>query len=272
MEDLLKKYGGIPNLKKHLDFFYQRVCHERGIKHYFFGVNLENVIRDQISFRSFVMRKPEHMYRDIPMQVATIAIRVKPNVFEDVMKTLEAQLKVMGVHWKEIPRMAHAIIEVAEETRSAPTDTVKTTIDPALATLDALEKALVKKGITSKRTPSGEMGINKGNNVAYPIFLSLATTARKLTLIGRGYAREGVDEAEIHKIIEAAHKRLPFLPLVIKKDSEGTFIEATHVVDYAGAGIPIRMLINLVKEFSWRFDEVMAMDKDERMINLVRDV
>lgn len=272
MEDLLKKYGGLPNLKKHLDFFYQKVCQERGIKHYFFGVNLDNVIKDQVNFRSFVMRKPEHMYRDLPTQVATVSIRVKPNVFEDVMKTLQAQLKIMGVHWKEIPRMSHHIIEIAEETRSAPTDTIKTIIDPALASLDILQKAFAKKGLTSSVKATGELSLQVGNSVAYPIFIQLAASTKKITLVGRGYARAGVEVSDIQKIMDAAMTRFPFFALELKKDDEGMFIEGKHLIDYAGAGIPTRMLLNLVKEFSWRFEEVMAQDKDERLINLVRDV
>lgn len=253
MEDLLKKYGGLPNLKKHLDFFYQKVCQERGIKHYFFGVNLDNVIKDQVNFRSFVMRKPEHMYRDLPMQVATVSIRVKPNVFEDVMKTLQAQLKIMGVHWKEIPRMSHHIIEIAEETRSAPTDTVKTIIDPALASVDVLQKAFTKKGLTCSVKETGELSLRAGNSVAYPISIQLNASSKQIVVLGRGYARAGVEGAEVQKIIDAAMTRFPFFALELKKDDEEMFIEAKHPVDYAGAGIPTRMLLNLVKEFSWRF-------------------
>ena len=46
MEDLLKKYGGIKNLKKHLNFFYKKVSEEKRIKHYFFGIDVKNVIND----------------------------------------------------------------------------------------------------------------------------------------------------------------------------------------------------------------------------------
>jgi len=41
MEDLLKKYGGIKNLKKHLNFFYKKVSEEKRIKHYFFGIDVK---------------------------------------------------------------------------------------------------------------------------------------------------------------------------------------------------------------------------------------
>ena len=35
MEDLLKNYGGIKNLKKHLNIFFEKVVEEKNIKHYF---------------------------------------------------------------------------------------------------------------------------------------------------------------------------------------------------------------------------------------------
>ena len=66
MEDLLKRYGGIANLKKHLNFFYKKVCEEKKIKHYFFGINVDNVINDVVNYRSFILRKPDHLYRDYP--------------------------------------------------------------------------------------------------------------------------------------------------------------------------------------------------------------
>ena len=59
MEDLLKKYGGVANLRKHLNFFYKKVCEEKKIKHYFFGINVDNVINDVVNYRSFVLRKPD---------------------------------------------------------------------------------------------------------------------------------------------------------------------------------------------------------------------
>ena len=56
MEDLINKYGGISNLKKQLNLFYEKICEEKKVKHYFFGINIEHAIQDVVNFRSFVMR------------------------------------------------------------------------------------------------------------------------------------------------------------------------------------------------------------------------
>ena len=43
----------------------------------------------------------------------------------------------------------------------------------------------------------------------------------------------------------------------------------TQSIAYTTAGIPTRMLLNVAKDFSWRFAEVMALDKDECLINVL---
>ena len=78
------------------------------------------------------------MYRETPAQTAVPPIRVRSDVFEDVMKALQTQLKSMGIYWRDIPRVAHHIIEVVEETRSKPADMVKSTLDHELVSLDSI--------------------------------------------------------------------------------------------------------------------------------------
>ena len=68
MDDLLKKYGGLPNLRKHLKLFHEKVCEEKGVKHYFFGIQPDLLIADQVNFRSLLMRKLDHFYRETPPQ------------------------------------------------------------------------------------------------------------------------------------------------------------------------------------------------------------
>jgi len=101
--------------------------------------------------------------------------------------------------------------------------------------------------------------------------MRLSTVAKTITLIGKGYAREGVAKEEVVKVAEAAKKKFPFFEFPIKEDELGQYIEMTHVADYAADGLPIRLFLNMLLNFGWRFDEVMALDKDQQMINVVRD-
>ena len=95
--------------------------------------------------------------------------------------------------------------------------------------------------------------------------------AETITLIGKGYAREGVAQEEIIKVAAAAKKKFPFFEFPIKEDEGGQYIEMTHIADYSEDGLPIRLFLTMLLNFGWRFDEVMALDKDQQMINVVRD-
>ena len=87
---------------------------------------------------------------------------------------------------------------------------------------------------------------------------------KTITLYAKGYAREGVDESEILKILQVAKGKLPLFNLHLKKDARGIYIEMRHVSDYSAGGIPIRLFLVLLLSFSWCFEEVMALDKDQQ--------
>jgi len=44
-----------------------------------------------------------------------------------------------------------------------------------------------------------------------------------------------------------------------------------HLSDYSAEGIPIRLFLVLLLSFSWRFEKIMALDKDQLLIHVVKD-
>ena len=275
MEDLLKKYGGIANLKKHLNFFYKKVCEEKNVKHYFFGINVDNVINDVVNYRTFILRKPEHLYRDFPAQTSPASIKVKIPVFEDVVKILQIQMQDgMIVNWRDVPRYSHHVMDAIEETRCKSMDSdAPMSIKAGLVTIEALNEVLTdrKRQVRTEMQENGDLKLGKSWQIAYPFYLRLSTEAKTIMLIGKGYGRDGVSKEEIVKVAEAAKKKFPFFEFPIKEDADGTYIEMTHVADYSGDGVPIRLFLTMLINFGWRFEEVMALDKDQQMINVVRD-
>jgi len=49
------------------------------------------------------------------------------------------------------------------------------------------------------------------------------------------------------------------------------YIEMRHLSDYLAEGIPIRLFLVLLLSFSWRFEEIMAVDKDQLLIHVVKN-
>jgi hypothetical protein len=272
MEVLIKIYGGIQNLKKNLYAFYEKVCEEKKVKHYFFGINIDHAIQDVINFRSFVMRKPEHLYGSSPQQTAPSSIKVRITVFEDVLNILQVQLQSgLKVNWRDAPRFAYHIMEIFEESRCKSMDSVRMTLEPEFVTMHDVNSKLTKLRIRTKLIENGDLMVFQGWGLAYPFSIHLSEAEKVIKLIGKGYAKQGTKDAEVLKVLEYAKSKFPFYEFNLKDDAEGKFIETSHNSDYSAAGIPVRLLITLSQNFSQRFEEVMALDKDQHLINLVRD-
>ena len=272
MEDLIKKYGGVANLKKHLNLFYEKVCEVKKLKHYFFGINIEHAIQDVINYSSFAMRRPEHLYNGAPLQTAPASIKVRIPVFEEVFQLLELQLQAkMQVHWKDVPRFAYHIMEIFEESKCKSMDNVKMSIEPDFVSIERINQLFTKKQVRTKILPNGDLLAFKGYGLEYPTYFKILPSDKKVALLGKAYAREGASTEDILKVLNAAKEKFFYLPFELKQDEEGRFIETMHVADFGPAGLPVRLLLQLAQDFSRRFEEVLALDKDERFINLVRD-
>jgi len=275
MELLLKKCGGINSLKKQLRIFFNKVCEEKRIKHYFFGINVDNVINDVINYKIFILPKPEYLYQAFPIQTSPISIKVRIPVFEEVCRVLQKQLQTeMLVNWRDVPRISHFIMDATEETRCKSMDSgEKTSIASNLVTLEAINEILNhrSRAVHTEYEENGDLKLNRSWRITYPFFLHLSQANKTITLYAKGYAREGVDESEVLKILQAAKNKLPHFNLYLKKDSKGIYVEMCHTSDYSADGIPIRLFLVLLLSFSWRFEEVMALDKDQQLIHVVRD-
>ena len=275
MDKLLKKYSDVKGLKKQIRIFSSKVSEENRIKHYFFGVNIENMISDVINYMVFILPKPEYVYQDFPIQTSPISIKVRIPVFEEVCRVLQKQLQIgMLVSWKDAQRMSHYVMEAIEENRCKSMDSgEKTSIPSNLVDLETINKILnhSSRGVHTKYEENGDLLLDRSWRITYPFFIHLSQENKTFSLYAKGYAREGVDESEILKILQAAKNKLALFNLYLKKDSKGIYIEMRHMSDYSADGIPIRLFIVLLLSFSWRFEEVMALDKDQQLIHVVRD-
>ena len=214
MDKLLKKYSDIKDLKKHIRIFFNKVCEENRIKHYFFGVNLDDMITDVINYMIFILPKPEYVYQDFPIQTSPISIKVRITVFEEVCRVLQKQLQIgMLVSWKDAQRMSHYIMDAAEETRCKSMDSgEKTSIASNLVSLEVINEILNhrSRAVHTEYEENGDLKINRSWRITYPFFLHLSQADKTVTLYARGYGRQGVGENEILKILQSVKNKFPY--------------------------------------------------------------
>ena len=270
MNDLVHKYGGVAGLKKLIETFYQRVCNERGLMHYFFSVPLVQIMADQLTYPHFIMRKPDIDYRKGPKQTGAPEIRIALHIFEDVVKLLHIVLADAKVHRNDAPRMAMHIIELIEETRSRAADTKKAFYKPAEINTPTLLTFYRSQTIEAKLDePSGEIRTLAMQGLAYPMSTWFDEREATIHLIARAEAKESIEVNDVQPIVMAASTKVPPIHFSTYANENGiTIFEGRYQVS-TKFGVPKRLLQRVTNNFTWRFEESFKVDEQELLINVV---
>ena len=113
-------------LKEKLDYalqlFYNDVLEKKDLRHFFFGMDIKRVIEDYHLYKHFVMPKPERYYKEMVMQTAPSEIQVKAPQFEEILISLQSNMRLAGFLKTEIPKLSVHVIEVIEESRAQKSD------------------------------------------------------------------------------------------------------------------------------------------------------
>jgi hypothetical protein len=273
MNDLVVKYGGTAGLKKIIETFYQKVCNERGLMHYFFSVPLVQIMADQLTYPHFIMRKPDIDYRNGPKQTGVKEIRIALHIFEDVVKMLHIVLADAKVHRNDAPRMATHIIELIEETRSRMADTKKAFYKPAEMSRDTLLTFYRAQTIETKLDEAtGEIRTLAMQGLAYPMSTLFNEREATIQLIARAQALESVEVDDVQPIVMAASTKVVPIHFSTYADETGRAIFEGRYQISTKFGVPKRLLQLVTNNFTWRFEEAFKVDEQKLLINVVAPV
>ena len=267
MLNLMKKYGGVPNLKNIITRFYEAVCEQREIKHYFFNVKLESLIDDQLHYSQYIMPKSDRGYKEPPMQSTPTEIRVSPGVFDDVMVALTNLLLKIHIHRDDVPRMVSMIIDLCEETRSQANDTKIMVLKSVDINSDTIVDYYNKNKVDARIEKSGEIYTSRG--VIYPYWTRLDTKTKTISFIGRAFANDPGRVGDMKVVMERAQQKIPFLLLDPAVSPTLAYIFSRYDLHYS-TGIPARLLMRCGRDFSTAFNEVLLADKNEVLKNVTR--
>lgn len=270
MQDLVQKYGGTTGLKKIIASFYERVRQERGLMHYFFSVPLVQIVADQLTYATYIMRKPDMDYRQDIVQTAIADIRISMHAFEDVIKVLHIVLADAKVHRNDAPRMAMHIIEIIEETRSKVADTKKSFYKPEDISTDVLLTFFRSQGIESKlNAATDEIDSMAMYGLAYPLHTTIDKSGSAIQLYARAKAKESIEVSDVQTLVMAASTLITPLHFRGYKDEDGLAIfEGSYRVP-TQYGVPKRLLQRVTNQFTWRFEEAFKADSQELLINVM---
>jgi hypothetical protein len=93
-------------LEHALKLFYDDVIEKKDLRHFFFGMDLKIIIRDYHLYKHFVMAKPERYYKEMVMQTAPTEIQVKAPQFDEILISLQTNMRIAGFLKTEIPKLS----------------------------------------------------------------------------------------------------------------------------------------------------------------------
>ena len=264
---MMEKYGGVKKINKVIEQLYEAVGEKRDLRHYFFNIKLENLIRDQLQFHAYSMRKPDRFYREQLLQTATSEIQVSVNVFDEVMLTLDDILRKNGVHKDESPRIAVHLIEIIEETRSQAGDTVVTVWKPVDITNETVNTFYNNSRTDSRIEKNGDVYATR--NFFYPFWTRVLPETRQIVFIAQAFARDGVNLEQVEELAQNANEKVGTLKLEARDGPNGPVLFTRYILPFEH-GIPTRLLMRAAKQFSRGFETAMSMDKEEILKNVLK--
>jgi len=267
MLSLINKYGGQRFHKKLVTDFYEAVTAQRAMRHYFFNVPFDKLLDQQMEYGQFIFPKTERGYREPPMQWAPNDIRVSPNVFDEVVITLENLMLKSKVERDHISPILWQILDLCEETRSQTVDTKSMILKTVEFNAESVKEMYSKNKADARVEKNGEVFITKGTT--YPIWNTIKPVDKTITLVGRAFANDPGRVQEMNEIKEKAFQKVNFMDFKTYSSEKVSFIYCERKLSYA-LDVPVRLLMKCAREFSTAFNEVLVADKDQVLKNLAR--
>jgi len=240
--------------------FYNAVCEQKSIKHFFFGITLEKIFENMKIHGDFVVLKPEKYYRDTISQTAPSALQVTPNQFEDIYNCLREILKTQRFLKKQIPKVASYIIENIEETRALIADSEPNVLRSHEVTNEAICAMFNKTRAEARIDQHNDVFIPSGFD--YPFWTRVNAKTNEIIFGAQAFpVSSSVQSSQIQEISEQANAKLGnFIIEVDTRTKHGPILFSLHKIKYSDV-VPKRMLIRAAREFSSAFETAVSLDK-----------
>jgi hypothetical protein len=240
--------------------FYNAVCEQKSIKHFFFGISLEKIFENMKIHGDFVVLKPEKYYRDTISQTAPSALQVTPNQFEDIYNCLREILKTQRFLKKQIPKVASYIIENIEESRALIADSEPNVLRSHEVTNEAICAMFNKTRAEARIDQHNDVFIPSGFD--YPFWTRVNAKTNEIIFGAQAFpVSSSVQSSQIQEISEQANAKLGnFIMEVDTRTSHGPILFSLHKIKYKDV-VPKRMLIRAAREFSSAFETAVSLDK-----------
>jgi hypothetical protein len=250
-----------------IHLFYKNVMEQKDLRHFFFGMNVDKLIRGIEFFEGFVMPKSERFYRESFSQTAPSAIQIKAPQFDELQITFQTSLKASGYLKSQIPELSAKLLEVFEESRAQMADEKIKFWEP-LEVTNQLVCDLYNANRTDARIEkNGDVYGSRG--FFYPFWTRVKNDSSEIIFIGQGFSTSvNTSLLTVETFCKHVNEKIKHQKFQVRQSPNGPVLFARQTIPYI-KGVPTRMLMRAAKLFSATFESAMNMDNDKLLKNII---
>ena len=243
-----------------LQLFYNDVLDKKDIRHFFFGMDLKKIIEDCHLYKEFVMAKPERYYKEMVLQTAPSEIQVKVPQFNEILISLQTNMRIAGFLKSEIPKLSVHVIEVIEESRAQKWDAEVMVLKPLEVTNQIVCDFYNRSRTDARLEKNGD--IYAGRGFKHSFWTRIPLNTKQIIFIGQASAYSFTPLAELQALCSEINEKIMHLNFSVHEGPKGAVLFARHSLSFAN-GLPLRMLLNCAKQFASSFEAAIHVDKNE---------
>ena len=244
-----------------LQLFYNDVLDKKDIRHFFFGMDLKKIIEDCHLYKEFVMAKPERYYKEMVLQTAPSEIQVKVPQFNEILISLQTNMRIAGFLKSEIPKLSVHVIEVIEESRAQKWDAEVMVLKPLEVTNQIVCDFYNRNRTDARLEKNGDIYASRG--FKHPFWTRVTLNTKQIIFIAQASATSSfITLAELQALCSQINERIMQLDFSVREGPKGAVLFARHSLSFAN-GLPLRMLLNCAKQFASSFEAAIHVDKNE---------
>jgi hypothetical protein len=251
-----------------IKIFYDNVMEQKDLRHFFFGMTIEKLIKDIELYQDFFMPKPDRYFRETFSQTAPSAIQIKAPQFDELQITLQTSLRSGGYLKSQIPLLSAKLLELFEESRAQMADENIKVWKPFEVTNQLVCDLYNANRTDARLEKNGDVYGSRG--FMYPFWTRVANDTKQLIFIGQGFSTS-VDTplATVEAFCNQVNEKFTHQKFQVRQSAKGPVLFARHAISYT-QGVPTRMLMRAAKQFSTTFEAAMNMDSDKLLKNIIR--
>ena len=251
-----------------IKLFYDNVMEQKDLRHFFFGMTIEKLVKDIELYQDFFMPKPERYYRESFSQTSPSAIQIKAPQFDELQITLQTSLRSGGYLKSQIPVLSAKLLEMFEESRAQMADENIKVWKPFEVSNQLVADLYNANRTDARLEKNGDVYGSRG--FFYPFWTRVAGDTKQLIFIGQGFSTS-VDTPldTVEAFCKQVNEKFNHQKFQVRQSAKGPVLFARHAISYSH-GVPTRMLMRAAKQFATTFEGAMNMDTDKLLKNIIR--